>query len=50
MKRYYITGGSGEEDRYENMKSRSEEKVVGFGSASIFPARKWEAVAQGGTI
>ena len=30
-------------------KSRSEEKVVGFSSASLFPRRKWEAVTQGGT-
>ena len=30
----------------ENMKSRSEENVVGFSSAS----RKWEPVFQGGTI
>ena len=30
-------------------KSRSEEKVVSFSSASLFPAKKWEAVTQGGT-
>ena len=30
-------------------KSRSEEKVVGFTSTSLFPARKWEAVTQGET-
>ena len=30
-------------------KSRSEEKVVGFTSASLFLARKREAVTQGGT-
>ena len=31
-------------------RSRSEEKVVGFSSASLFPARKLEPVTQGGTI
>ena len=31
-------------------KSRSEEKVVGFSLASLFSARKWEAVTQGGTM
>ena len=31
-------------------KSRSEEKVVGFSSALVFPARKWVAVTQGGTM
>ena len=31
-------------------KSWSEEKVVGFSSASLFPARKQETVTQGGTI
>ena len=30
-------------------KSRSEEKVVGYRSASLLTARKWEAVAQGRT-
>ena len=29
-------------------KSRSEVNVVGFRSASLFPARKWEAVTQAG--
>ena len=28
----------------------SEEKVVGFSSASIFPAKKREAFTQGGTM
>ena len=28
----------------------SEEKMVGFSSASLFPARKWEAFTQGRTI
>ena len=42
----------GEEKRNDrkSRKSRSEEKAVGFSSASVFPARKWEAVTQGGTI
>ena len=31
-------------------KSKSEEKVVDFSSASLFPIRKREAVTQGGTI
>ena len=31
------------------MKSRNEEKVVGFSSAFLFPGRKQEAVTQGGT-
>ena len=31
-------------------KSRSEEKVVGFSSAALFPARKWESVTHGGTM
>ena len=31
-------------------KIRSENKVVGFSSASLFLARKWETVTQGGTI
>ena len=30
-------------------KSRSEQKVVGFSSAFLFPARKREAVTEGGT-
>ena len=34
----------------KTQKSRSEEKVVGFSSASLFPARKREAVAQGGSM
>ena len=42
----------GEEKRKDTKtwKSRSEEKGVGFSLASLFPARKWEAVTQGGTI
>ena len=34
----------------KSQKSRSEEKVVGLSSASLFPARKLEVVTQGGTI
>ena len=30
-------------------KSRIEEKLVSFSSASLFPVRKWEAITQGGT-
>ena len=30
-------------------KNRSEKKVVGYSSASLFLARKWETVTQGGT-
>ena len=43
-----IAGGQKRKDR-KTMKSRSEEKVVGFSSASLFPARKREAVTQAGT-
>ena len=28
----------------KSQKSRNEEKVAGFSSASLFPGRKWEAV------
>ena len=34
----------------KSRKSRKEEKVMGFSSASLFPARKREAVTQGGTM
>ena len=37
-------GSMGWEGEEERQKSRSEEKVMGFSSASLFPARKWEAV------
>ena len=30
-------------------KGWSQDKVVGFSSASIFSGRKWEAITQGGT-
>ena len=33
----------------KTQKSTSEEKVVGFSSASLFLTRKWEVVTQGGT-
>ena len=45
--RHYIVGGV-RKDR-KTRKSSSEEKVMGFCSASLFPARKREAVTQGGT-
>ena len=35
-----------EEKNRKTLKSRSEEKVVGFSSAFIFPARKWEEVTR----
>ena len=34
----------------DNRKSKSEEKVVGFSSASLFAARKRESVSQGGIM
>ena len=38
-----------EKRKYKKIcKSRSKEKVVGFTSASLFPARKWKAVTQDG--
>ena len=33
----------------KNELSKIEEKVLAFNSASLFPARKWEAVTQGRT-
>ena len=36
--------------RGKTRKRRSEKKVEGFTSASLFPERNWEAVIQGGTI
>ena len=41
-------GGGKRKDR-KIQKSRSEEKVLGFISASIFPSRKRESVTQSGT-
>ena len=40
----------GSQEKRKDRKSRSEEKVVGFSSASLYPARKLETVTQGGTI
>ena len=37
-----------QENRYRTQINRSEEKVVGFSSASLFHARKQEKVTQGG--
>ena len=42
--------GAGEEERRKTLKSKSEEKVVGFSSASLFLARKQETVTQDGII
>ena len=44
---YYIAGGQEMRKDRKTRKSR-EEKMVGFSSASLFPARKREAVSQGG--
>ena len=42
--------GNQEKRKYrKSRKSRSEEKVVSFSAASLFPARKGDAVTQGGT-
>ena len=43
-----MLGGQGKRKDRKTWKRRSEEKVVGFSSASLFPARKWEAVTQKG--
>ena len=45
-----MLGGQEKRKDRKTRKSRSEEKVVGFSSASLFPARKHEAVTLGGTI
>ena len=47
--RHYIAGGEEKRKGRKTRKSKSEEKMVGFSSASLFPARKREAVTQGGT-
>ena len=39
----------GDKERRKTQKSRGEEKVMSFGSDSLFPTRKWEAVTQSGT-
>ena len=50
IQRYYISlGGQEKKKDRKTRKGRSEEKVVGFSSASLFPTRKWESVTQGGT-
>ena len=41
--------GGGSLRNEEMRKSRSEEKMLGYSSSSLFPARKREAVTQGGT-
>ena len=49
---WWFSHVGGQEKRKDSKlrKSRNEEKVVGFSSASVFPTRKREAVTQGGTI
>ena len=44
--RIYIAGKEGEEGRQKTRKSRSEEKLVGFSSVSLFLKRKREAVTR----
>ena len=46
--RALLEGQEKRKDR-KTQKSRNEEKVVGFSSSSLLPARKPEAVTQGGT-
>ena len=46
--KYLWGGGENSKDR-KTLKSRSEEKVVGFSSGSLFPLKKRESVIQGGT-
>ena len=43
-------GGQEKRNDRKIQKRRSEEKVEGFSSASLFPTMKWEAVTKGGTI
>ena len=45
-----IKGGLERREDRKTRKSRSEEKGMGFISASLFPGRKREAVTQGGTV
>ena len=45
--RHYKAGGSGEEEKTGNHGKVGVKKVVGFSSASVFPAGKQEAVTQG---
>ena len=42
----YITGGLEKRKDRKSRKSRREEKVVGFSSTSLFPARKQEVVTR----
>ena len=44
-----ISAGVPEKRKDRTWKNRSEEKMEGFSSASLFPARKQEAVTHGGT-
>ena len=46
----YRWGGQEKKKDSKTRKSRREEKVVVFSSASLFPVGKREAVTQGGTI
>ena len=50
LKRTISLGGQEKRKGRKSRKSRGEEKVVGFNSASLFHARKQEAVTQGVTI
>ena len=45
-----VLGGKEKWKDRKTQKSRSEEKVVDFCSASTFPTKKWEAVTQGGDM
>ena len=47
--RHNIAGGYEKRKDIKTRRSRSEEKVVGFSSTSLFPTRKREAVTQNGT-
>ena len=44
-----MLGGQEKRKDRKTRKSKSEEKVVSFSSAYLFPARKYEVVTQGGT-
>ena len=43
-----MLGGQKKRKARKTRKSMSEEKVVGFSSASLFPARKRDVITQGG--
>ena len=49
LKGTILLGGQEKRKDRKTWKSRSEEKVMGFTSASLFPARKWEGVTKGVT-